>query len=102
MPESVTTLSDSEISSRMGTVAGWSRRGQKLYRDFQLGSFIEAFAVITQAALLSERLGHHPEWWNSYGDLRVELTTRECGGISERDFRWAAELNKMVDHKTEQ
>jgi 4a-hydroxytetrahydrobiopterin dehydratase len=85
----------------MVNLAGWSRRGHKLFREFRLGSFVEAFAVMTKAALLSERIGHHPDWSNSYGELRVELTTRDCGGISELDFLWASELNKIMDHKTE-
>lgn len=44
---------------------------------------------MTQVALIAERSNHHPEWFNLYKKVVVDLTTHETRGISKKDFKLA-------------
>ena len=81
----VSKLSTSEISSALETLVSWS-----------LGDFSEAFAFMTRVALLAETMNHHPEWSNVWNRVRVQLTTHDAGGITQRDVDLAAAMNRLV------
>ncbi len=63
----------------------------KLHKEFVFLNFVEAFVFMTRVAIQAENMNHHPEWFNVYKKVVIDLTTHEVGGISERDFelvRW--------------
>lgn len=70
----------------------WTVANAKLHREFVFGSFNEAFGFMTRVALIAEQSNHHPEWFNVYNKVRVDLTTHEAGGITERDFKLALRI----------
>jgi 4a-hydroxytetrahydrobiopterin dehydratase len=88
-------LSDAEIRERLGHVPGWKVEGDKLRREFKFSDFVAAFGFMTRVALLAEKADHHPEWFNVYNKVRIELTTHDAGGLSERDFELAKQIDKL-------
>jgi 4a-hydroxytetrahydrobiopterin dehydratase len=89
-------LSDDEVSAELDTVPGWAIEDGKLHREFQFPDFVTAFGFMTKAALIAERMNHHPEWFNVYGRVRVDLTSHDCAGLSARDFKLAREMTKLA------
>lgn len=89
-------LSDEQINARMAALPEWTLRDGKLYRELAFADFVHAFAFMTQVALLSERMNHHPEWSNVYGRVVIHLTTHECGGLSQRDFKLAGAIDALA------
>jgi 4a-hydroxytetrahydrobiopterin dehydratase len=89
-------LSESEIDSRMAQVPKWRIEHGKLRRDFGFADFVAAFGFMTRVAMLAEKADHHPEWSNVYNKLRIELTTHDAGGISERDFALARQIDALL------
>lgn len=65
----------------------------KLARSFQFTNFIKAFGWMTQIAIWAEKLKHHPEWFNVYNKVEVQLTTHDVGGLSDVDFTLAKKMN---------
>ena len=65
----------------------------KLSKTFKFKSFIRAFGWMSQIAIWAEKLNHHPEWFNVYNKVEVELTTHDAGGISELDFKLAEKMD---------
>ncbi|MDN5932188.1 MAG: nicotinate-nucleotide--dimethylbenzimidazole phosphoribosyltransferase, partial [Pseudonocardia sp.] len=57
------------------------REGDKLHRTFVFADFVTAFGFMASAALVAERMNHHPEWFNVYRTVRVDLATHDSGGI---------------------
>ena len=47
---------------------------------------------MSRVALLAEKMNHHPEWFNVYNRVEVNLTTHDAGGISELDFKLAKKM----------
>ncbi|CAA6820204.1 MAG: Pterin-4-alpha-carbinolamine dehydratase (EC [uncultured Thiotrichaceae bacterium] len=89
-------LSEAGIQKRLVALDNWTLKNGKLYREFVFSNFIEAFGFMTQVAILSEKSNHHPEWFNVYKTVRIELTTHEVEGVSERDFGLAKDINNLL------
>lgn len=72
--------------------AQWLIKDGKLHKVFMFKSFIRAFGWMTQIAIWAEKLKHHPEWFNVYNKVIVDLVTHDVDGISELDFELAAKM----------
>ena len=86
-------LSDAEISTLLEGLSDWTVENGKLHKEFQFDSFVEAFGFMASVALIAESMNHHPEWFNVYNRVTVDLATHDAGGISALDF----ELAKKID-----
>ena len=86
-------LETSEIEARLAQLDGWSLEDGKLHRSFRFANFVEAFGFMTSAALVAEKLDHHPEWSNVYATVEVDLKTHDANGITELDFELAAAMD---------
>ena len=89
-------LDESDIHARLRDLPGWSLQQGKLTREFHFANFVDAFGFMTRAAMVAEKSNHHPEWFNVYNKVKVQLTTREVKGISERDFALAATMDELA------
>jgi 4a-hydroxytetrahydrobiopterin dehydratase len=88
-------LSEPEIMSQMPAAKGWDRLGDMLVRSWQFPSFRRALEFFNQAAAVAERSDHYPDVTLSYRTVRIELSTHSAGGLTDADFKMAAELNSL-------
>ena len=65
-------------------------------RTFTFKDFNEAFGFMTRAALVAEKMNHHPEWFNVYKTVEVVLTTHDAGGLSDLDLRLARAMDRIA------
>ncbi len=91
----LTALSSEQIQSELQNLSGWSLVDGKLHKEFQFEDFNQAFGFMTRAALHAEKMNHHPEWFNVYNKLKVDLMTHDAGGITENDIKLAKILNSL-------
>jgi 4a-hydroxytetrahydrobiopterin dehydratase len=89
-------LSDSEIQENLAQLSGWNIENGKLHKNFQFQSFVEAFGFMTKAALAAEAMNHHPEWFNVYNKVTVDLSTHDLEGISTWDFELAKKMDEFA------
>ena len=89
-------LSNAEIEARLLAIPEWTLREDKLYRHHAFANFIQAWGFMSQVALLAESMDHHPEWSNVYGQVHISLTTHDAGGISEKDFSLARQIETLL------
>ena len=89
-------LSENKLNNIVSRIPEWKIDQNKLKRTFKFHSFIEAFGFISKIALISESLGHHPEWSNVYGTVNILLTTHDLGGISELDVSLAESIDSLI------
>jgi len=92
----VRRLTTEEIQTKLNGVAGWELVHGKLHRELSFESFVAAFGFMSSMALVSERMDHHPEWFNVYNRVVIDLQTHDVGGLSEKDFEWAARASRLV------
>lgn len=81
-----------EINSTLTEKEQWVLEDGKLTKLFMFKSFISAFGWMSQIAIWSEKMNHHPEWSNIYNKVNVKLVTHDVNGISDLDIKLA---NKM-------
>lgn len=89
-------LSPGEIAGRLESLPGWVVSGGALRRDFVFADFTEAFGFMTRVALAAEKLGHHPDWSNSWNSVTVALSTHDAGGITDLDFQLAGVMQRLM------
>jgi 4a-hydroxytetrahydrobiopterin dehydratase len=82
----------SNINQQLDKDQLWDIVDSKLTKTFKFKSFIRAFGWMSQIAIWAEKLNHHPEWFNVYNKVDVQLTTHDAGGISELDFKLAEKM----------
>jgi 4a-hydroxytetrahydrobiopterin dehydratase len=88
-------LSDSEIESEVTKILGWKLVNGKLNKSFEFKNFIEAFGFMTKVAMQAEKMNHHPEWFNVYNKVKIDLVTHDVNGISNYDIKLANAINKI-------
>jgi 4a-hydroxytetrahydrobiopterin dehydratase len=91
-----TKLTPSEISSHLPKLPDWNVKDGKLHRDYQFPDFSLAIGFMMSAAVLIEKKNHHPEWFNVYNKVTVDLTSHDAGGITAKDFDLAAALEQIA------
>jgi 4a-hydroxytetrahydrobiopterin dehydratase len=84
------------IALNAGSRSPWALAAGKLSKQFRFADFVGAFGFMSSAALVAERMNHHPEWFNVYGTVRVDLVTHDVNGISERDFALARAMDAIA------
>jgi 4a-hydroxytetrahydrobiopterin dehydratase len=88
-------LSDAEVQQELTKAIGWSLVNGKLHRAFECKDFAAAFGKMTQVALAAESMNHHPEWFNVWNKVVIDLNTHSVQGISSLDFQLAAKINEI-------
>lgn len=89
-------LSEAELKKALGELSGWSIEAGKLHRQYQFKSFVEAFGFMSSLALVAESMGHHPEWFNVYNRVTIDLTTHDAGGITAKDVELTRRANQLA------
>ena len=89
-------LSDADISARLATLSGWSRRGEAIERRFTFPTFPDAIAFITRLGFAAEAADHHPDLLVTYRKVTVTWSTHSDGGVTEKDFAGARESDKIA------
>ncbi len=95
----ITKLGTDEIARLLAQLPGWTVEAGKLHREYRFANFVEAFGVMASVALVAERMNHHPEWFNVWNTVRVDLTTHDAGGITAKDFELAEAMERIAAGK---
>ncbi|MBX3595402.1 4a-hydroxytetrahydrobiopterin dehydratase [Sphingomonas sp.] len=95
----VEQLSEAEREDALDGLSEWDydARRDAITRSFTFDDFSQAFAFMTQVALLAEKADHHPEWSNVWNRVEILLTTHDAGGLSGRDIDMAQAIDALVD-----
>ena len=90
-------LPEAIISAALTALPRWTLVQGKLHRDYVFPDFIHAFAFMTAAAIGIEKQNHHPEWFNVYNKVTVDLTTHDAGGITQKDIDLALAMEGLAN-----
>ena len=91
-------LAGADRASALAKLTGWTEvQGRDaITRKFVFKDFNQAFGFMTRAALVAEKMDHHPEWFNVYKTVEVTLSTHDAGGVTELDVKLAQAMNKIA------
>ncbi len=88
------------IDTVLAELSGWSAVENRaaIFKSFKFKSFRQAFGFMTEAALVAEKMDHHPEWFNVYSRVDVTLTTHSEGGVTALDVMLARAMDAIAQH----
>jgi len=91
-------LSGEARKSALTRLKGWREAAGRdaITKKFVFKDFNEAFGFMTRAALVAEKLDHHPEWSNVYKTVDVTLSTHDAGGLTELDVKLAETMDRLA------
>jgi len=91
-------LTGDSRKSALAGLKGWSETSGRdaITKKFVFKDFNQAFGFMTRAALVAEKMDHHPEWFNVYKTVDVTLSTHDAGGLTERDVKLAEAMDKIA------
>ncbi len=94
----IARLTATERAAALGKLRHWAAvdRGRAITRVFTFADFNAAFGFMTRAALVAEKMDHHPDWSNVYKTVTVTLSTHEAGGLTERDIALARAMDRIA------
>ena len=77
---------------------GWTMAADRdaIQRTFKFKDFNEAFGFMSRAALVAEKMDHHPEWSNVWNKVEVTLTTHSAKGLTELDLKLGEAMDKIA------
>ena len=90
-------LVSEQVGSALERLPGWTLQKEKLHREYKFPDFAHAFGYMAAAAVMIEKMNHHPEWSNVYNRVTVDLTTHDAGGITALDIELAFVLEKLFE-----
>ena len=97
-------LSDAERKSALADLAArnWTEvEGRDaITKSFKFKNFVEAWGFMSRAAIVAEKMDHHPEWSNVYNRVEITLTTHDAGGLSALDLELANKMDVLSGWNT--
>ncbi len=90
-----TKLTDKEVTLEIAKLPEWKLANEKLNRAFKFNSFVDAFTFMTKVAFVAEKMDHHPEFFNVYNRVVIDLATHDVDGISNLDIELAKKINDL-------
>ena len=91
-----TRLGDADVRQRLVALPGWTVAEGKLHRELAFADFTQAFAFMSDVAREADALDHHPEWFNVYNRVVIDLTTHDASGITALDFELARRAEELA------
>jgi len=92
-------LSPDEVEREVQDLKGWRLSSGKIRREFKFRTFVQAFGFMTKVAMESEKMNHHPEWFNVYNEVTIDLITHDLDGVSTYDVKLARIINQLYQNE---
>ncbi len=89
-------LPKESVEAMLADLPGWELSNGQLHRRFVFDDFSRAIGFMMRTALVCEQLDHHPNWYNVYGRVDVQLWTHTAGGVTGLDVRLAQKMNEIA------
>src|SRR5207253_10828420 len=91
-------LTGQSRNSALARLKGWTEVNGRdaITKKFVFKDFNEAFGFMARAALVAEKLDHHPEWFNVYRTVEVTLSTHDAGGVTDLDIKLAETMDRLA------
>lgn len=87
-------LAENEIAEGLLKLEGWSQEGNQIVKQFKFSNFVHSMGFVTKVGILAERVDHHPDILIEYSKVTITLSTHSEGGLTEKDFSLAGEIEE--------
>ncbi len=89
-------LSDAQVTENLKALPGWERQGDSIRKMYRFKGFMDAIGFVNRVAEKAEAADHHPDITINYTRVTMSCSTHSEGGITEKDFRLAREIERAA------
>lgn len=86
-------LTEGGIARHLKALREWRRAGDTIWRSYHFGDFRAAMAFVNRVAGIAEAWNHHPNMLVREREVTLTLTSHDAGGLTERDFQLAQQID---------
>jgi len=87
-------LTTEAVQAALTKLSGWNLKDEAIDKQYTWPSFPDAIKFVNQVADLAEQADHHPDILINYRRVTLTLSTHSEGGITQKDFDLAAQIDK--------
>lgn len=91
----IRALTPAEIEAALAQLTGWTLAEKSLRKTFAFNNYYETIAFVNAVAWMTHRADHHPDLAVGYNQCNVTYSTHSVGGLSEKDFTCAAQVDAL-------
>ncbi len=88
-------LSEEQIASFVAAHPGWERAGEALAKTYSFADYADGIAFVVRLGFAAEKRDHHPDLYVGWRKVKVQWSTHDAGGITEKDFGLAEFADKL-------
>jgi 4a-hydroxytetrahydrobiopterin dehydratase len=88
------TLTAKQVGLHLKAVPNWSKRAKTILRTFKFEGFLNSIAFVNRIARRAQKLNHHPDFDIRFDKVTLKLTSRDAGGLTEKDFSLAQQCDE--------
>ena len=90
-------MNQEAIHLKLQDLTGWTyiESQKSIVRKFEFKGYLKTIGFVNALAWLANKANHHPDLYVTFNTCAVTLTTHDLGGVSELDFKLAAEINQL-------
>ncbi|MEX0843908.1 MAG: 4a-hydroxytetrahydrobiopterin dehydratase [Balneolaceae bacterium] len=89
-------LSEKDIREALNSLEGWKFADDKIKKEFSFNDFSEALGFIVRVGLEAEKQVHHPELFNVYNTVKIQLSTHDAGDkVTQKDLDLAQAIESV-------
>src|SRR4029434_1516500 len=96
MPQKETTYDEAQITERLRALQGWYFEDGWIRRVYKTDGWPTTLMLANASGCLSEAAYHHPELNVTWGRITVKLSTHSAGGITDKDFELARQIEDVA------
>ncbi len=87
-------LGPEQIAEKLKSLPGWEYKDNAIGKLFRVKEFMDGIDFVARVARRAEAADHHPDIAINYTRVRFSCSTHSEGGVTEKDFKLAGEIEK--------
>lgn len=88
-------LNETQVQEMASQVPDWKVEGKELKQVMKFKDFVTAMDFVNKLIEPAEAAGHHPDIAISYNTVTISLTSHDAGGLTEKDFSMAKQIDGL-------
>jgi 4a-hydroxytetrahydrobiopterin dehydratase len=96
MPQKEHTYTDPQINEKLSELPGWYYEDGWIRRVYKTDGWPTTLMLVNAIGFCAEAAYHHPDLAVTYARITVKLSTHSAGGITDKDFALARQIEQIA------
>ncbi|OAJ35652.1 4a-hydroxytetrahydrobiopterin dehydratase [Piscirickettsia salmonis] len=89
-------LNQEQTQTALAKLPNWQQENDKITRTIRFPFYLDGIRFVTQLAEHAEQVQHHPDFAIHWCNIKIDLSTHDAGGISQKDIDMAKYIESIL------